>query len=132
MKTISFCAVFAAISALAATDIPLPEHPRPEWERKQWLNLNGEWNFAFNAGKTDRKIIVPFGWGSPASGIENGGDYGYYSREIIIPEAWRGKRVFVIVGASDHDTTCRFDGESVGSYSGGYVPFEFEQQKLTF
>lgn len=126
MKTISFCAVFAAISALAATDIPLPEHPRPDWERKQWLNLNGEWNFAFEAGKTDRKIIVPFGWGSPASGIENGGDYGYYSREIIIPEAWRGKRVFVVVGASDHDTTCRFDGESVGSYSGGYVPFEFE------
>jgi hypothetical protein len=22
-------------------DVPLPEHPRPDWERVEWLNLNG-------------------------------------------------------------------------------------------
>ena len=27
-------------------DIPLAEHPRPDFERMPWLNLNGYWQFA--------------------------------------------------------------------------------------
>ena len=47
----------------------IPEYPRPQFVRKDWLNLNGEWNFAFGdeadaeaalAGKLERKINVPF------------------------------------------------------------------------
>ena len=33
--------------------IPLPEHPRPDFERAEWVNLNGDWSFRFdpaNAG----------------------------------------------------------------------------------
>ena len=30
--------VFAA--TVLSDGIPLPEHPRPDWERSQWLNLN--------------------------------------------------------------------------------------------
>ena len=26
----------------------LPEHPRPDFERSQWINLNGEWDFKFD------------------------------------------------------------------------------------
>lgn len=116
-----------AVGVVAAwAGIPLPEHPRPDWERAEWVNLNGEWDFGFAPEKYDQKILVPFGWGSPASGVKDGGDHGYYQRKIMVPTAWKGKRVFVVVGASDHDTTCRFDGETLGSYSGGYVPFEFE------
>ena len=116
----------AAISCAALAVIPLPEHPRPDWERPDWLNLNGAWDFGFAPDKIDRKICVPFGWGSPASKVEDGGDRGFYRRTVRVPTAWKGRRVFVVVGASDHDTVCRFDGETVGSYSGGYVPFEFE------
>jgi len=28
--------------------IPRPEHPRPQFQRESWLNLNGEWDFAFD------------------------------------------------------------------------------------
>src|SRR5258708_22915304 len=28
--------------------VPLPEHPRPDFERAEWVNLNGRWEFAFD------------------------------------------------------------------------------------
>jgi len=122
-------ALFAALWASAVTfaeTVPLPEHPRPDWERAAWLNLNGEWDFGFAAGKYDRKILVPFGWDSPASGVKDEGDTGFYRRSITVPAAWKGKRVFVVVGAADHDTNCLFDGADLGKHTGGYTPFEFE------
>ncbi len=122
---ILLCGMCLAITCLAA-DIPLPEHPRPDWERTEWLNLNGTWDFGFEMGKYSRKILVPFGWGSMLSGVKNDGDVGYYRRSVTVPAAWKGKRVFVVVGASDHDTNCIFDGEDLGKHVGGYTPFEYE------
>ena len=29
--------------------IPLPEHPRPDFKRPQWINLNGAWEFKFDS-----------------------------------------------------------------------------------
>ena len=53
--------------------IPLPEHPRPDFERAEWINLNGYWDFEFDGedqGESDNwfdgnkafseKILVPF------------------------------------------------------------------------
>ena len=63
-------------------NIPRCEHPKPQFERANWLNLNGEWNFEFDfgnskkdAGIIDRKdwetkIVVPFCPESKLSGIE--------------------------------------------------------------
>src|ERR687894_743547 len=35
------------MSMMAET--PRPEYPRPQFVRAEWLNLNGEWEFAFGA-----------------------------------------------------------------------------------
>lgn len=108
--------------------IPLPEHPRPDWERSEWVNLNGEWDFGFETNSYNQKITVPFGWGSKLSGVkmEKDKDTGYYKRSITVPAAWKGKRVFVVVGAADHDTECFIDGTPLGKHIGGYTPFEYE------
>jgi beta-galactosidase/beta-glucuronidase len=120
-----------AVSSLAAfAGIPLPEHPRPDWERAEWENLNGEWDFGFAPDRLDKRILVPFGWGSPLSGVKDEGDTGYYRRDVVVPESWKGKRVFLVIGASDHDTTVAFAGKELGTYVGGYVPFEFELTDL--
>jgi hypothetical protein len=124
---------------LSFSDIPLPEHPRPDHWRSEWQNLNGEWNFQFdleNKGESekwfegtenfDRTITVPFSWGAPLSGVEDEGDIGWYSREIIIPESWKGKRIFLVVGASDWKSSGWLDGNEIGQNRGGYTPFEFE------
>ncbi|GHT79237.1 hypothetical protein FACS189464_3900 [Bacteroidia bacterium] len=132
-----FCLASIAI-ANAQERIPLPEHPRPDFERSEWLNLNGEWQFTFDRqtaekgilDKTvsdfDLKIQVPFPWGSKLSGVENKGELGFYGKVVTIPESWRNKRIFLVVGACDWDTKAWLDGALVGSHQGGYTPFEFE------
>ena len=34
--------------------IPRPEHPNPQFERENWTNLNGEWEFEFDFGVSGR------------------------------------------------------------------------------
>ena len=123
----------------ASGSIPLPEHPRPDFERTEWLNLNGEWQFRFDrenageaagwtAGQTEfpERITVPFPWGSKLSGLENKADIGWYRRAVNVPESWKGQRVFLVVGACDWLTKGWFDGQPLGEHRGGYTPFEFE------
>jgi hypothetical protein len=127
----------------SADQIPLPEHPRPDFMRAQWINLNGWWDFRFDSadvGETekwytdasdfDRKILVPFPWGSKLSGVPNQADIAWYSRQVSVPEDWAGQNVFIIFGACDWKTSVWLDGQLLGTYQGGYTPFEFEITSL--
>ena len=143
-KSFTIICALAAMVFVACTNspdtglIPLSEHPRPDFERAEWINLNGHWAFTFDeaaaskviAGEDlalmDKSILVPFPWGSKLSEVEDGGDIGWYGREITVPSSWKGKRVFLVVGASDWDTHVWLDGNEVGSHKGGYTPFECE------
>lgn len=37
-----------------SADTPRAEYPRPQFEREQWLNLNGTWTFDFDFGKSGK------------------------------------------------------------------------------
>ena len=37
--------IFTSLSLPGRADLPRPEHPRPDFRRESWLNLNGEWQF---------------------------------------------------------------------------------------
>ncbi|HVU18427.1 MAG TPA: glycoside hydrolase family 2 TIM barrel-domain containing protein [Candidatus Didemnitutus sp.] len=131
---------FSCLRAVAGDEtIPLPEHPRPDFQRDRWLNLNGSWDF--RSDKQDRgltegwakspvdfskKIVVPFPWGSPLSGVANEADIAWYHRAIRVPPEWRGQRIFLVVGACDWKTSGWLDGHALGEHQGGYTPFEFE------
>ncbi len=140
-KRIVFLAAFVS-GPLFAAEIPWPEHPRPDFQRSPWVNLNGKWDFAFdpqNVGekegwfhrenaKFERQIVVPFPWESRLSGI---GDTKYqgvawYAREITMPggEGWDGKDAWLIVGACDFSAKVWVNGEPAGEHTGGYLPFE--------
>ena len=140
-----FGATFALLSAGAAyaqplaVSIPLPEHPRPDFQRAAWINLNGRWQFKFDASDqgeragwfksalaTPQPIVVPFSWGAPLSGVADSADIGWYQRTLIVPQGWRGRRVFLVVGASDWRTSAWLDGVKVGEHQGGYTPFSIE------
>jgi hypothetical protein len=119
--------------------IPLPEHPRPDFQRPAWVNLNGTWQFRFDASDEGLRqawekseaafplaITVPFPWGSKLSGVPDTAPIAWYARTIEVPSGWQGQRVFLVIGASDWHTTAWLDGTKLGEHEGGYTPFEFE------
>jgi hypothetical protein len=59
-----------------AVPCPLPEYPRPQMVRPDWINLNGSWDFAIlprdSAGfqSADGKILVPYALESYLSGVQ--------------------------------------------------------------
>jgi len=137
--TLSASPLVAQTSCPGCDKIPLPEHPRPDFHRAEWRNLNGTWRFrldASDAGSREgwenrplaspRAILVPFSWAAPLSGIGDSTNIGWYERTIEIPRSWKGKRIFLVVGASDWKTSAWLDGVKLGEHQGGYTPFEFE------
>ena len=123
---------------MGQSTIPLPEHPRPDFNRSIWKNLNGMWDFRFdpnnigliekwNLGETkfDKEIAVPFPWGSNLSGVKDDANIGWYSRSINVPSEWKTKKTFITIGACDWETTLWLDGNLIGKHCGGYVPFSF-------
>ena len=123
------------------TGIPLPEHPRPNFERLVWQNLNGTWQFkpdSADVGLQENwqdqtaifraKILVPYSWASRASGVEMPDvDIAWYSRTFKFedPAKWIDKDVYLNFCASDFNTTVWVNGEKLGTHSGGYTPFDF-------
>lgn len=121
-------------------NIPRCEHPKPQFERCNWLNLNGEWDFCFDNGRSgiarefyknevfDLKINVPFCVESKLSGIEHK-DFMYgvwYRKRFVLDENKLSGRTVLHIGAADHTTTVFVNGEKVGIHKGGYVSFSFD------
>ena len=137
---IRYTLLFLSFSALAfSQQIPLPEHPRPDFERTNWINLNGNWDFEFDSLKEStekrwqngttafsKSILVPFPWGSALSGVKDEGDVAWYKRTVTVPKSWARQRCFLTIGASDWETTVWLDGNLVGQHQGGYTPFSVE------
>ena len=122
------------------SSIPRPEHPRPQFVRSSWMNLNGTWTYTFDFGKSGKerdfassqgfegKITVPFCPESLLSGV-NHKDFipaMWYQRSITIPEDWKGEKVILHFGAVDFETEVFIDGKSAGKHYGGTSSFEFD------
>lgn len=127
---------------MASMQIPRPEHPDPQRFRDTWMNLNGPWDFAIDAGSngldTDwatakawpgqMKIAVPFCPESKLSGIgiKDFMPAVWYRRTFAVPAAWQGKRVRLHFGAVDFDCRVWVNGQLLGRHIGGYTPFWFD------
>lgn len=123
------------------TTVVRNEYPRPDFVRKDWQNLNGEWDFEIDQGlsgkerglfqkdvKLKGKILVPFCPESKLSGVEqkdflNGV---WYQRKFTVPKEWNGRRILLHFGAVDYATEVWVNGQSVGKHIGGYTPFQFD------
>lgn len=120
--------------------IPRPEFPRPDFERKNWINLNGVWEFEFDdydLGESEkwflgkdfsRKIVVPYPYQSKLSGINDPmpHDIVWYKRKFCVPEEYLSKRVLLKFRAVDYEAKVWVNGKYVGFHRGGYSPFYFD------
>ena len=119
--------------------IPRPEHPKPQFQRKNWQNLNGSWNFDFddqNQGEKNKwyqnkelgkRITVPFTFETKASGIADRSEYNYiwYQRTFEV-NAEQAQKTILNFAAVDYLTKVWINGSFVGSHQGGYDSFSFD------
>ena len=48
MKKAVISTLLMLVAFAAWAQIPRAEYPRPQFERQDWLNLNGEWSYTFD------------------------------------------------------------------------------------
>ncbi|MEK8212259.1 glycoside hydrolase family 2 protein [Paenibacillus sp. FSL L8-0463] len=121
--------------------IPRPEYPRPGFVRPEWINLNGQWQFEIDHGKSGKErgyhdkehdlsgmITVPFCPESKLSGVEYTDFMAavWYKREFALPVNWTNGRTLLHFGAVDYMAEVWVNGVSVGTHRGGYTPFSFD------
>lgn len=117
--------------------LPRPEYPRPQFVRADWMNLNGEWSFAYDDADIglaerwylqhdfDQRIIVPFAYQTRLSGIGETDvhDVVWYERAFELPDHWAGQRILLHFGAVDYTAHVWINGVFVCTHQGGHVPF---------
>ncbi len=122
--------------------IPRPEHPNPQWERKNWKNLNGKWQFEIDAVASGisrelwkketlaDEITVPFCPESTLSGIGNK-DFMlcvWYKKILTFTaDELAGNRVILHFGGADFTTTLWVNEKKIGlPHVGGSGSFEYD------
>lgn len=116
------------------------DYPRPQQIRDNWINLNGQWDFAYddaNIGETSGDythglpsgltINVPFTYETKLSGIADPTPHGivWYQKKIELTK--KGKhRILLHFEGSDYTTKVFVNGAFIGQHKGGYERFSFD------
>ena len=108
----------------APAGIPWNVYPRPQMVRKDWLCLNGKWDFEYGEIRTE--IEVPFCPESLLSGLHLKMQYGRkmtYTRRFTLPGEWRGRRILLHFGAVSRVAEVRVNGIEAARHGESYLHF---------
>lgn len=118
---------------------PGSEHcyPRPQLRRKNWVSLNGAWDFCVDhdggvllpeAVVYTHVIAVPFAPETKRSGVGNDELFRgcWYRRVVEVPALGDDELLLLHFGAVDYEAFVYIDGAFVGRHEGGFTPFSFD------
>ena len=140
MKKFLICAVLATIFFLSSAWGQRNEYPRPQFERTEWINLNGTWTCKIDpsgvgieknykeAKGFDQKITVPFSPESKLSGVEHTDfiEHLWYHRMLNIPSEWKDKRIMLNFGGVYYESEIYIDGKFIDRHFGGSSSFSVD------
>lgn len=111
----------------------LQEYPRPQLQRKNWLNLNGLWQYAVTPLTQgiplswEGEIRVPFAVESELSGVQrrvSAEQRLWYRRTFRLSD--RSERTLLHFGAVDHQCAVWLNGGLAGTHTGGSTAFSID------
>ncbi|MGN0538689.1 MAG: glycoside hydrolase family 2 protein [Candidatus Fimenecus sp.] len=114
---------------------PLPEYPRPQLERTEWMSLNGIYEYAIKsagcewAEEFDGEIVVPFAVESMLSGVQKPlmpNQRLWYKKTFTIPDEMKNKHIILNFAAVDWQCKVFVNKALAGTHSGGYCSFSFD------
>jgi len=118
--------------------VPLPEYPRPQFARADWLCLNGPWDYAIQKQNGpfhgwQGKLLVPFSPEAPLSGVGRAllpGETLVCARAFPLEKSFLRHTTLLHFGAGDHACRVWLNGHEAGAHVGGYTPFTFDISTL--
>ena len=130
----SLCTVWSEQAEDGPDAMPLPEYPRPQLQRSEWICLNGWWEYAIRpAGraveKADGRILVPFSPETMRSSVNKTlqpGEMLWYRRSVDHLPLTEGKRLLLHFGAVDERCCVWWNHHKIGTHRNGYLPFSFD------
>ncbi len=113
---------------------PLSEHPNPQFQRKSYLCLNGEWDYKFSFKETipqewDGKILVPYSPESPLSGVNRilqPDECLYYRLIFTLDKEFLDEKVILHFLGVDQIAEVYLNGRFLIKHVGGFLPFEVD------
>ena len=112
----------------------LPEYPRPQFRRENWICLNGPWDYTFTKKskrpeRPDGQILVPFSPECLRSGVNRQlrpGEYLWYFRFVYLNAVPENQRLLLHFGAVDQRCSVWWNGHLLGKNENGYLSFSFD------
>ena len=116
------------------------KYPRPQFIRKKWWDLNGDWQFAFDdqdIGKNNQTFLqddfypmvinVPFSYHTKNSGIQILENHSivWYKKSVHLHKQ-EHKRYILNFGAVDYQCDIYINDQHIFHHIGGHTPFEVD------
>ena len=132
------------MTSVEQTILPRVDYPTPQWQREDYVILNGIWEFDFDdyavglkekwyrSHEFQQSIVVPFCYQSALSGIGETEfhDIVWYRRTFTIPQTFATKRIVLHFGAVDYEASVYVNGELAIVHQGGHTPFSADVTDL--